>query len=265
MRAQPKRSKKLPKSPWKKRLVHTFYLVQPMLQFMALIAVMTFLARCSPLASSTDKSAIFKEENPLAAEKIPDSMETPEFVQEDLLLTSLKEVGPLSPIVEIISSDKFADLGRLSLTIEKGESELRVTQLLARRERRNSQQPRPNFLILPLTVEQQVTLAQEGSLRLDLETILENYSESARTALLQRLQKAVEDKNVQAKPYLVAPSAALQNPDLQSLALHLQTYVGFPAGHSPLLEIRATEDELNNHILLAQAFEQGAKLAIVLE
>src|SRR4051812_19739599 len=48
--------KKPPITSQRKQMIYAIHLAQPFLQFFALMAVLFFLSRCSPLSSSSDKS-----------------------------------------------------------------------------------------------------------------------------------------------------------------------------------------------------------------
>lgn len=268
-----KSEKRPPRASRKKRLLHTFYLVQPVLQFMALAAVVFIFARCSPLAPTTDRNA-----GTIAASAQSQPAASNQFIeaqaQEELLAKSMKEIS--LDTVAVVSESEFHQVAPDVLNADQPAEDNEVANLLERRNQRLQKNPlrkRPKLLALSLSTERQATLFQEGKIRIDLSDRLDgSLSPKARKLLFQQMRQAQDNKtaNLNASSYLVLNDDATQdNAPYHKLNLQLRMALAVPSAEQAVLEIeRQADDDSSrelNAALLEAAIAHGHKLAIILE
>lgn len=180
-------------APFRKKLWHHFLLLQPILQFLTLLAVLVVLSRCSPLASSEQKAGP-KNTSPSASGNVTDSAKaTPENVEriadEELLTQSL---------VEVPSSDAV-------VTVEKDFNQ-NMTQGL---EIATQEIKAPKKRILPVALwklnrMQIAVLANKGRVFVNARALMDKLDSEPRAQLLAHLQQSLQAQTLRAQLFVVA-------------------------------------------------------------
>lgn len=250
--------KKAPQASFPKRFMHTFYLVQPVLQFVALLSLLVILSRCSPLAPSTEKNIGSKGPSSGAAAKAE------ELLKESQILGSFKLLSEQK--MTLISDTDFSEASADALQIEQPVREQEVKTRLERRkkklERAGARRHLP-ILTVDLTADQQAALWREGKVRISLTDYLQaSFDLSARKLLFKDFEANLE--KLSARSYAVfTDDNASHNEELQALAVSLKISLGVLSDERAYLELSRSGDQ-DAASLLAAA--QGArKLAVVLE
>lgn len=260
----PKR--RAPRASRKKTWLHTFYLIQPFVQFFALMATVLFLARCSPLSPSTDKSSTLQA-NALGDQS---SAQAELAAQEEAIQKSLKEVSQMD--LSVLEEPKLAALDAAihsDLPFTENEVISHFESKYAKSVAGKSD--KKNILLLKLSEEKAVAFFREGSLRLDLASLLKNQSdEASRRVLFQNLSLSLADKELKASLVLVLPKGALQqNKELEAMKLPVFASYGTPSENQAFMEIRirpqSEEQKKLNAMLLESALPAGSSLALLLE
>ncbi len=248
-----KHSKKPPAAPRKKRAMHALYMAQPLLQFFALMAVLLVLGRCSPLSSSTEKSALKKtSDNGVIATPTEQGLNQAE--EEDIR----KSFRPLNEAEEIaVESEKeFAQGSRETLHGNRPADADRVKHVFQSR--------RGRLLVLPLSPEEQLAFKQ-GSVRIDLaKRLLPSMNAETQKLYFNLLQR--QAKRLQGRIVLLLPHELAQAPDaVTSIPLRAKVELGFLADDKAFL--RASHDQLDDlqQELIRSNLERASGLAVVLE
>jgi hypothetical protein len=257
-----KAKKRAPKASRKKVWVHTFYLLQPFVQFAALIAVMLILARCSPLAPSTDRNEALQVTRPSENGEMAAAAALEEEIQSSLaeVNTTQLEVIPESEMNRIASDAPHVDSPMQELDVKS------VFPIVGKKRKNRK------VMLLPLAPESQEALFRDGRVRIHLsERMKSQTKEKALRFLLQNLNASLANKEIGAAAYLVLPDATMQrvNGAFDSLSLTLKVSLSIPAEDRAYLEIQRMEDDpahaQDNAALLAAALDEAGQLAILLE
>lgn len=258
----PAKAKRAPKASRPKIWVHTFYLLQPFVQFFALIAVMLILARCSPLAPSTDRVGALNANPP-----IDNSEQAAAAALEQEIQASLSEINTTQ--LEVIPESEMNKISVDAPHVDAPMRELDVKGVfpVVGKKRKNRK-----VMLLPLAPESQEALFRDGRVRIYLSERLKSQTkEKALRMLLQNLNASIANKEIGAAAYLVMPDATMQrvNGAFDSLALTLKVSLSIPAEDRAYLEIQREEDDpahaQDNAALLAAALDEHGQLAILLE
>lgn len=254
--------KSAPKSSRKKSWVHTFYLVQPVMQFLALVATLVLFARCSPLASSTDKSSTLQLNATTGNRTTPQAEEA---AQEEAIQKSLQELT--QDDIGVISVD---DMKKLPLEIEK--TYLANKSQVETSFDRKSEMKKYKGAIIALHIEMKDAkdLFLGADLRIPLHDLVKYKDEDTLNHFLSRLEESHQKDGLKAKIYLTAPENALQQqPDLQDIKMPFIASLGFPSDNQGFIEIKlrpqtASEKDANAALLLAGESHWNT-LSIILE
>ncbi len=192
MKAHPRPKKA---TPWKKA-VHTFYLVQPVLQFLLLALAVTALSRCSPLSPSQDKiplNAIDGSNN--ASERVN------QLLSEDWIDQSLRKIGETEVVLasdaDVTSQATRAEDARAStFNFIMGEPSASV------------QVNRAPSLVVYINREELTKLFQQGKVRHDLTGNLHQLSPQDANEAVVHLRDQPEFVNTTAMLVLSDPAKA---------------------------------------------------------
>lgn len=252
------------RTPATKRWLHTFYLVQPVLQFLAIVIMVLAFTRCSPLAPSTLK------EGPQAVKTEPTenaSQNAEALAREEAIQKSLKEVDQ-TPL-QITAEEDVNDLAKSVPHLETPADEATIKNIFEKRKALLAHN-RPKILFITLTEEQRAAFFQHGSLRLDVSEKL-RFVEKAKTTFLKNMQKTVNDKAVGASLHIVLPDATMQrvNGAFNDLEIQIKVSLGLPSDDKLFLQIeRMPEDAAHaqdNAVLLDAALQEALGFVILLE
>lgn len=248
-------ARRAPKASRKKVWVHTFYLLQPVVQFFALIAVLLVFARCSPLASSTDRNGggVLA---PVAIEGLSPQAEA--AAKEQTIISSLHDIS--AEDLRVISVSEMEEIVSNSLSAEESMDEVRTKNVFKFK--------RLGGLLIPLDHDQQVALFRDEELRLDISEKLPRAKEKARRNLFRNLQAAQEGKKLKATILLVLPDAAMRRAgaSFKDLNTPLSVALGVPDEDKAYLHVALqTDPSQDNAALLGAALQEGPSLAILLE
>lgn len=249
-----KSSKKPPAAPRRKRVLHALYMAQPFLQFAALMAVLFVLGRCSPLASSTDKSALKKtSDNGVVA--TPHSEQGQSQALEEDIRKSLRDMNEPEEL-ELASEREFAAISRESLHGDRPADSDRVKFVFQSR--------RPRLLVLPLSAEEKAAFAQ-GALRLDLASRLSQMNAETQKLYFGLLHR--QSKRLRARAVLLLPHEQMQGPDaVASLPVRHRFQLGFLSDDKAFLSVtRVDELDDSQQELIRSNFARATGLVVVLE
>jgi hypothetical protein len=262
-------SKRAPKAKRKKVLLHTFYLLQPLLQFFALIAVMLIFARCSPLSPSTQKGSALQTSGPVSV-GVSELAEAAAL--EEAFLNNLKELS--STEIEVISETDQEMVASNAPHVDEPMNEAGIRSLFAQRNRKGVKllSKPPQVLYLPLDQNSHEAFFVNNVLRIDLaERLKANTKEKARRLLFKNLIESVDNKKLGASALLVLPDATMERVHgaFSELKLQVRISISVPSEDKAYLEIRRLEDDSsqarNNAVLLEAALKEAARLSILLE
>ncbi|MGZ3712215.1 MAG: hypothetical protein ACXVBE_10680 [Bdellovibrionota bacterium] len=254
-----------PKAPLGKRLVHTFYLVQPVLQFVALLSLLLVLSHCSPLNPSSEKTL---PKPPMAgAGGSGSGSGNEEFLKEDMIVSSLHEL-PSEPL-SVVSEDGFQAAAESSF---QADQPVRETEVKSRLDRRNriqviggAKKIHKPLLAIALSADQQQALWRDGSTRVALTDYLQAAFElNARKLLFRELKDKRDELNAKAFLVVSDDAAPLNGADPHELVMKLKVSLGVLSDEKAYLEVRRTDDEAKTALLLSAA-KGIRKLAVVLE
>lgn len=246
----------------RKRLIHTFYLVQPVLQFFALVAILGYLNACSPLAPSTTKGA--NNEVPVA--QPVQSVRAEAKAQEELVQSALKEFS--ANALEIVAESQFEQNHREVLVADRPFEESEVKERVLRRSLRaigEELSVPPKLLVIAVSPEKQAALWRDGQVRIDLEKVIAANGK-AKKALFQALKTELEQLNVDAVGRLVIPDAAMRE-EFDDISLTLQFSLAIVGEEKAVLELRRLKEEgqESQAPLLDAALRAARHFAITLE
>lgn len=256
------KAKRAPKASRPKLWVHTFYLLQPFVQFFALIAVMLILARCSPLAPSTDRIGALTTNPP-----IDNSEQAAAAALEQEIQASLTEINTTQ--LEVIPE---TEMGKISATAPHVDAPMRELDVKGVFPSIGKKRKNRKVMLLPLAADSQEALFRDGHVRIYLSERLKSQTkDKAMRLLLQNLNASIANKEIGAAAYLVLPDATMQrvNGAFDSLTLTLKVSLSIPAEDRAYLEIHREVDDpahaQDNAALLAAALDEAGQLAILLE
>lgn len=257
----PAKKSKAPKAALPKRFLHTFYLVQPVLQFMALVSLMLVLSRCSPLAPSTEK-----EIGPRAQPTRIGFGNNEELLRENAIAGSMNLLS--SEKLSIISESDFALTAAPALQAERNVREEEVKlRFNSRKKIMGGPKKRAALFAVNLSVDQQQALWREGFVRIALNDYLQaNFENNARKALYKHL--LAELKELRARSFaVISDDAATHNgaEEVKVLEMDLKISLGFPSEDKGYLEIRRGAEDAASVAALTAAAQSTRKLAVVLE
>lgn len=270
-KSAPMSRKSPPPATLKKRLIHTFYLVQPVIQFFALVAIIGILSRCSPLAPSTDKTIGLKSKN--GTPELETTENSQNIARESLIAQNLVEVG--SAQLEVISEENYEKNAKQSIAREKEIIE--DSKLKSRLNNRigsnmRGEQKKKHFLSLRLNEDQTAQLIDDGLIRIDLaqSMVLSDQGKKVYFNAMHDSLHAVGVKKIDAAGYMIFEDEAARDAhkDL-SQSMQLKVFLSIIAENQAYLEIRveaasaeARHDAIAN---LDEALQDSGHLAIVLE
>jgi hypothetical protein len=263
----PAKKAKIPSSrrtPAAKRWLHTFYLVQPVLQFLAIVIMVLAFTRCSPLAPSTLK------EGAQAVKTQPSenaSQNAEAQAREEAIQKSLKEVDQ-APL-QISAEEDVTDFSKSVPHLETPADEATIKNIFAKRKALLAHN-RPKILFIALSDEQRTAFFQEGSLRLDLTEKL-RFVEKAKNTFLQNMHKTVNAKEVGASLHIVLPDATMQrvNGAFNDLEIQIKVSLGLPTEDKLYLQLEKMPEDAahaqDNAVLLDAALQEALGFVILLE
>lgn len=252
------------KAPRSKQWIYTFYLVQPVLQFLAIVVIVLAFARCSPLAPSTMK------EGPQAVKTEPSesaSQRAEEQAREDAILKSLTEMDH-SPLL-ITSEEDILDLSKDVPHVENPVDENTIKKLFERRGSLKAQN-KPKVLYLTLKEEEKAQFFQTGQLRLDVTEKL-RLVEKAKQQFLKNVKKSISGKEIGASIHLVMPNNTMQrvNGAFEDLDVHIKMSLGMPSDDKLFLHLEKLPEDpakvQDNAVLLDAALQESLGLVLFLE
>jgi hypothetical protein len=255
----------LPAASKRKRFLHAFYLAQPFLQFFALMAVMIILSRCSPLASSVDRT--YGSGSALGGLQAGPAENAQTIVKEELVRKSMKEITDASEL-KIVSEAAFTQATRDTLRADDSIDLSQVKSVFDRRIKTTDFR-RPNILEIPLSAEQRNHLFQEGSLRIDLSDRLKTSMDTkTRSFFFEELAESEKQLDLGAELFLVSSELAPQSANSKTdLSVHLKISLAIIGSDLAFLDIARTEEhpsDAQQEQLKAQ-LSQAQSLAVVLE
>lgn len=260
--------KNAPAAPKFKRYLHTFYLLQPLLQFFALVLAIMILSRCSPLAPSTDKGALSSS---AIGQGMPgDNPNVLSLINSDATDKTLKEVAVAD--MKVIS-DKDFDLGaQSSLAPREGDvvSEQKVSERFNRKASAGIMERLAGgdeaLVIVRLTQDKIQSLLHSGSIRLPLDKDF-RADAAAQRAFVSRLRKEHQALNLDAAAYAVVPKELIRD-EFASADLHFKISLAYPNEQQAVLEVKVQDLQnisAQQRPLLDALFHDAKHLAIVLE
>lgn len=262
-------ARKAPKAKPRKIWVHTFYLVQPLVQFVAIVAVILTFAGCSPLAPSSTRLPGLKspgEDSPAS------SQAAEEAAREQAIQKSFQSVSEHA--LSVISESDYRQRSQGILHAEESLDERQVTSLRDQRRRHirlGGFNAAPKLLVLPLSDQALSSLFRDGVARIDLNERLSRSQGKARKALYKLAAGALEEGELDASSYLVLSDAAIKRVQgaFDSLHVDLKISLAVMEDDQAFLEIRRKDNaqsaSQDNAALLEAALREARRLAIVLE
>ncbi len=256
------RSKNPPAAKKSKRMLHALYMVQPFLQFAALMAVLFVLGRCSPLSPSSDKSRL-KSISENGAIAVPtergEDAATEEAIKQTIHDVSENEEMP------VISQSAYAEYIALGLHADKPADAARVKQVFQQRNREIRRLTR--VLVLPLSAEEKARLVQ-GSVRIDLSRRLSSSMDAGTQKLLFSLLRD-QPKPLKGKVFLVLSDEAMGGPEaVTAIPMHTKLRLAvLPGEERAFLQLNRADAQLNElqQELIRSNLERSVELAVVLE
>jgi hypothetical protein len=246
--------------------MHAFYLAQPFLQFMALMAVLFTLSRCSPLASSTDKGSKMLNASSLGSTHTPLAIQSAE--DEDIK-RELKDLRGADEL-DVIGQSEFASkVEANSLEADKG-ADLTGVQGLFRARAAQGLRRNVRLLVLRLNKEQREAFFQNGSARVDLASALGgNMAPDVRRAYFTEVHKLAAASNLSAHAYLVVADEDAAAPDaVNALPVQPKFQLAiFPSDDKAYLQVSRSEQGLDDQQqkLIESNKDKALSLALVLE
>ena len=254
-----------PVAPRRKRALHAFYLAQPFLQFVALMAVLFTLGRCSPLASSTDKGSKLLSASSAAN---PHTAQAIQSAEDEDIKRELKDLRAADELDVISQSEFTAKVEANSLSTDKG-ADLNGVQSLFRARAQQGLQRKVHLLVLRLSKEQREAFFQGGTARVNLSDALAGgMAPEVRRAYFGELHKLAHS-DLSAKAYLVladedaaAPDAVNALPVVPKFQLAI-----FPSDDKAYLQVSRSEQGLDDQQqkLIESNKDKALSLALVLE
>jgi hypothetical protein len=259
-KAKPSRA---PKTTRRKVWVHSFYLLQPFVQFFALVAVLLIFTRCSPLAPSTNKGSALQSAAPVVGGS--SGLAEAEALEQSFL-ANLKELSTSE--MEIISETDQETLASSAPHADVSISEPEVRSLFEKRNKRFSRHQR--VLFLPLDHAQLEAFFVSNVIRVDLSERLKGHTkDKARKLLFRNLSESAENKKIGGTAHLVLPDTTMQRVQgaFDDLKLSVKISLSVPGEDKAYLEIRRVEETTSQDdaALLEAALKEAIQLSILLE
>lgn len=252
------RSNNLPAAPKRKRMLHAVYLVQPFLQFFALMAVLFVLGRCSPLSPSKEIARMksFSDNGVIATPaENGDSIAIEEHYKE----ISAHESMP------IFSQASFREYVRESLFAHTRADQGRVKYIFQQRNREIRRSTR--VMSISLTPDERVRLVQ-GSLRIDLSKRLASQMDADTMKLFFSLLRSPQ-KNLHGKAILVhSDQDAELSEAVSEIPLGTMIRVAIlPGDEKAYLQVSRIEQRISaaQQELITANLARAIDLAVVLE
>lgn len=258
--------KKPPIASRRKRAVHLFYLAQPFLQFVALMAILLVLGRCSPLASSTDKGAKMVSASSLAS---PHTEQAIKGAEDEDIHNELTDVRSADELAVIKQSDFTTQVAANALDAEKASSLTDVQGLFRAHAQHGLRRNNVRLLVLRLTKEQRDAFFQAGSVRVNLaEALAGTMAPDVRHAYFAELHKLMHG-DLTAKAYLILADEDMASPDAVNtlpVAPKFQLAI-FPNDEKAYLDVAHSEPALDDQQqkLIESNKDKALSLALVLQ
>ncbi len=252
------RSQKPPAAPRSKRMLHALYMAQPLLQFVALMAVLLVLGRCSPLSPSTEKSALKKtSDNGVVATPAGPSEQANNQAQEEDIKKSLRDVNDAEDVA-VVSEKEFNASSRESIHGNQPADSDRVKFVFQSRK--------PRLLVLPLSAEEKQNFAQ-GAVRIDLAKRLSSQmSEDTRKLYFNLLYRQL--KRLHGRAVVLLSQDQMDLPEaVNSLPIRARVQLGFLGDDQAFLRLSRAEEHIDDaqQELIRSHMERAVALAVVLE
>lgn len=251
--------KTAPAATKRKRLSHALYFAQPFLQFLVLLGVIFALGRCSPLSPSTDVGDAIHATSGSSLATMGVSNEV-QAEEEDIQL-ALKDASDQDQ-VPVMALGEYTNFVKVSLFADKRIFLTRARSIINSRARAGTRS-QTRLLALMLTSEQSQALLEDGSLRINISSLLEKAgtAKDAQAALFQEFQKT---NRLEAKAYVVLPDNA---PHPHKIPVHLKTEVAILSDEKAFLQITRVEKPLDDtqQSLVESTLEDSSGIAIVFE
>lgn len=233
-------------APKMKQIKHTLWLVQPVLQFIALIVLASLLARCSPLSPSTEKHGAkgAAAEAPLISDDKLNAVLADEQIE-----ASLKEV-PASRFVNHVAAQDFQRPSEAQRSEEfSSTSQVYVASAAPAK-----------FNVRLSKAEREALLPLGGRVKLNLA----RHLSQADAALVR---KRMDDRELSAEVYLLYPNRS-DSANYSSAGLRLKVAVAFTE-QAAALDLRrdswdSRRDQATQERLLA-ALQNASDLVVVLQ
>lgn len=257
-------AKKSSRAPRSKQWIYTFYLVQPVLQFLAIVVIVLAFARCSPLAPSTLKEssqAVKTEPSENASQRAE------EQAKEDAIQKSLMEMDH-SPLM-VTSEEDILDLSKDVPHIENPIDESTIKNIFEKRSSLKVQN-KPKISYVTLKEEEKAQFFQTGQLRIDVTEKL-RLVEKAKLQFLKNMKKSISSKEIGISIHLVLPNATMQrvNGAFEDLDLHIKMSLGMPSEDKLYLHLEKLPEDpakaQDNAVLLDAALQESLGLVLFLD
>lgn len=250
----PAAKKKIPRASRAKRMIHAFYLIQPILQFLVLVLMIGILSRCSPLAPSADR----------IGDKIAKSELIVNNSGNDANLADEAQSKELSnDSVRVIKESLFTREARDSLRSEEQADEAEVRNVW--RSHSNGNPIRHSKIItIALSDEQKTKLWTDGNVHIDLADYTRKFiDERGQRLFLKELKKNHENLDISAEAFVVVPDAAFQT-EYTSIEMKIKVSLSMPAPDKAVLIVKRNS-ESDAEPVLDSALHDAKVTAIVLE
>ena len=261
------RRKQPPSASRRKRFLYAFYLVQPFLQFAALMTVFFALSRCSPLSSSQDRSSLQKAVSDGVKAVPGDNLD--QRAEEEDVKRELKEISS-SDDLAVVSESEFEKLTEGSLNADRPTEPSKIRQIFQGRPRLR-REGSTRILTIHLTSQQRNEIGAGSGLKkpIPLAERLRGVampSADLRKAFFGELHRL---SRLEAKIYLVLPDDALQDHEApRALPIATKSYFFLlPSQEKAFLSVHREEKRLDDQQqeLIRSYLEKSVYMAIVLE
>jgi hypothetical protein len=243
--------------------MHLLYLAQPFFQFVALMAVLLVLGRCSPLSPSTDKGAKFTSASSLGGQHTAQAIQNAEDEDIKRELKDLRSSDDLA----VVSQNDFSARTINGLDTEI-PADLADVQAVFRTHAQHALRRSVPLLVLHLTKEQGEAFFHAGTTRVDLSTALaKNMAPEVRRAYFGEIHKLMHGDLV-AKAYLVLANEDISPDSLSTLPISPKFQLAiFPSDDQAYLQVSRGDQAIDNQQqkLIESNKDKALSLSIVLQ
>ena len=253
-----------PAASRRKRILHAFYLAQPLFQFIALMAVLLILGRCSPLAPSTDRSINKSSNNALSTQ--PSSERGNNSASEEDITNILRDISRHDELALISQSDFSQRILPRSLQAER-PADLEDVRNLFRQRARGGFARNTRLLVLSLTTEQKENFFRSGSLRIALSDTM-RLTPEVRKYYFGELHK-IPRSELSAKALLVMSDDEMASPEsISAIPVPTKFQLGIdPTDEKAWFQVSRTDSQIDEQQqkLIESAKSRSISMVLVLE